>query len=232
MRLSLAIGFVTASLVGCGQAEQQAQEPASTAGQAEETTLPDVARVVCGPGRPEVTTPTVRPQADGLHVEVVNETGEDLSFSVLDQEGGGQGEGAPAGTSTKVVNLPPGKVFVTCQDPVADAGEAARASFEAVDADGVWISTRLDCAMGFSGTSDYVPGARGEPDPQAAAEAALSGYSEPRDVIEPAGYPEGEPPGYRLVRDGEVLAVIELLDDGAGGWLAGTVTGCSSLESG
>lgn len=231
MRLSLAIGVVTLSLVGCGQEQPQAQEPASTAGQAEETTLPDVARVVCGPDRPEVTTPTVRPQADGLHVEVVNETGKDLSFSVLDQGGGGLGEDAPAGTSSKVVNLPPGKVFVTCSDPYADTGDAPRASFEAMDADGVWISTRLRCAMGFGAISDYVPGARGEPDPQAVAEAALRPYGKPGDVIEPAGYPKGAPPEYRLVRDGEVLAVVELQGDGAGGWLDGGVTGCSSLQS-
>ena len=37
-------------------------------------------------------------------------------------------------------------------------------------------------------------------------------------------------PLYRLVRAGEVLAVVDLVDDGAGGWLPSTVTGCSSLE--
>jgi hypothetical protein len=177
-----------------------------------------------------MTTPRVRTQADGLHVEVVNETGKDLSVSILDERGGGLGADAPRGTSTKIVTVPPGKVFVTCVDPYAgDPGQAPQASVEAVDVDAVWVSTQLDCAMGFSGTSDYVPGARGEPDPQVAAEGALGPYGEPGDVIEPAGYPEAESPEYRLVREGEVLAVAELMDDGAGGWLAGTVNGCSSL---
>jgi hypothetical protein len=230
MRLSLVIGAVTVALVGCGETQEQSREPAGTEDQAEEAALPDVARVVCGPGAPEVTTPAVRPQADGLHVEVVNETGVELSFSLHDERGGGLGDDAPAGTSARVVTLPPEKVFVTCSDPYAgDPSEAPRASFDAVDADALWVSTQLGCALGFSGTSDYVPGARGEPDPQTAAEAALGPYSKPEDVIEPAGYPEGEPPEYRLVRDGEVLAVVELEDDGAGGWLAGEVTGCSSL---
>jgi hypothetical protein len=232
MRLSLVIGAVTVALVGCGEAPEQAQEPAGTAGQAEEAALPDVARVVCGPGAPEVTTPAVRPQADGLHVEVVNETGMDLSFSILDERGGGLGDDAPAGASAKVVTLPPGKVFVSCYDPYAgDPSEAPRASFDAVDTDALWVSTRLECAMGFSGTSDYVPGARGEPDPQAVAETALERYGKPGDLIEPAGYPENESPEYRLVRDGDVLAVVELMSDGAGGWLEGEVNGCSSLQS-
>jgi hypothetical protein len=230
MRLSLAIGAVTVALVGCGEAPEQAQEPAGTAGRTEEAALPDVAQVVCGPGRPEVTTPAVRPQADGLHVEVVNNIGKDLAVSILPWGG----TGAPRGTSTVVVNLPPGEVSVSCYDPYADdAGKAPLSSFDLVDADGVWISTHIECAtgMGFSGTSDYVPGARGEPNPQAAAQAALGPYSEPGDVVEPAGYPKAESPEYRLVRDGEVLAVAELTDDGAGGWLEGQVNGCSSLQS-
>ena len=64
-------------------AAEPAQKPASTPGQAEEAALPDVARVACGEGAPDVTTPTVRPQADGLHVEFVNDTGKDLAFSIL-----------------------------------------------------------------------------------------------------------------------------------------------------
>jgi hypothetical protein len=136
--------------------------------------------------------------------------------------------------STQVVNLPPAEVTVNCYDPYTDdPGKAPQSSFDLVDAEGVWISTHIECAtgMGFSETSDYVPGARGEPDPQAAAQAALGPYSEPGDHVEPAGYPESESPEYRLVRDGEVLAVAELMNDDAGGWLAGQVTGCSSLQS-
>jgi hypothetical protein len=85
--------------------------------------------------------------------------------------------------------------------------------------------------MGFAGIPDYVTGTRGEPDPQAVAETALERYGKPGDLIEPAGYPENESPEYRLVRDGDVLAVVELMSDGAGGWLEGQVNGCSSLQS-
>jgi hypothetical protein len=221
MRLPLALGVVTVSLAGCGQGPE-AQEPAGTAGQTEEAALPDVARVACEPGAPDVATPTVRPQADGLRVEVVNETGEDLSVSILPWGG----TSAPQGTSTVVVDLPPGQVSVSCYDPYAnDPGKAPQSSFDLVDADGVWISTQIECAtgMGFSGMPDYVPGA--------VAEEALRPYGEPGDVIEPAGYPEAESPVYRLVREGEVLAVVELMDDGAGGWLESQVTGCESLQS-
>ena len=52
----------------------------------------------------------------------------------------------------------------------------------------------------------------------------------PGDMVEPAGYPEAETPVYRLVRGSDVLATVDLLDDGAGGWLPSTVNGCSSLS--
>jgi len=50
------------------------------------------------------------------------------------------------------------------------------------------------------------------------------------DIVELAGYPEAETLLYRLVRAGDVLAIVELLDDGSGGWLPSNVTGCSSLS--
>jgi hypothetical protein len=75
-----------------------------------------------------------------------------------------------------------------------------------------------------------VPGARGEDDPLAAAKGALAPYMRDGDVVERAGYPDAEAPTYRLVRAGETLATVSLFEDGAGGWLADTVTGCSSLQ--
>jgi hypothetical protein len=36
----------------------------------------------------------------------------------------------------------------------------------------------------------------------------------------------------RLVRDGESLAVVHLVPDGAGKWLVDMVTGCSTLQEG
>ena len=101
--------------------------------------LPGVARVVCEPNGTRVETPAVKPRANGVHFEIVNETGSDRSFSVLDGRGRGVGENAPVGTSTKIVALGPGLLTVTCSDPLADVEQGTR--LEVVDEDGVWVST-------------------------------------------------------------------------------------------
>lgn len=214
-------------LTGCGAGEETS--PGSPNASSEpEVALPDMARVVCEPEGTRLETQSVKPQPDGVHLEIVNETGKERAISVLDPQGGGLGQGAPAGTSTIVVDLGPGTLEVMCSDPLADVAQGS--PLEVVDEDGLWISTTLDCTEGFSGTSDYTPDARGDADPLTAAGAGLESYMQPGDVVEPAGYPEAETPVYRLLRGSDVLATVHLLDDGAGGWLPSTVNGCSSLS--
>jgi hypothetical protein len=131
-----------------------------------------------------------------------------------------------------VVDLRPGTASIACFDPFPeDAGKVAKTALEIVDEDGVWISTRLTCKRWFSGTLDYAPNARGNADPLEAARERLRGYLQAGDVVEAVGYPEAKQrPSYRLVRAGKVLAIVELQEDRAGGWLGGGVTGCSSLQ--
>jgi hypothetical protein len=228
MRLVLVLAVAAAlGLTACGAGDETAPAEATETSEPEQAALPDLARVVCAVHGTRLETDTVRPQPDGVHLEVVNETGEDRSISVLDPQGGGMGQSAPAGTSTLVVALAPGTLEVTCSDLREEELEGSM--LEVVDEDGVWISTSLGCDEGFSSAGSYTEDARGEPDPLAAAHATLDPYAEPGDVVEPAGYPDALEPEYRLVRDGEILAVVELFDDGAGGWLQSSLTGCSTL---
>jgi hypothetical protein len=221
------------ALPACG-AGQEAVPAGSTESREPEATLPNVAHVVCESGRaPTVETPAVKPQRDGVHIDFVNETRKDLGFSIEDPSEGGLGAGAPPGTSTQVVDLHPGTVTIACYDDATEDGsEVPRSSLEIVDQDGVWISTRLTCSSdtAFSQTVDYIQGARGEAEPLEAARKALEHYMQPDDVVEPAGYPDTEVRIYRLVRTGDVLATVSLWDDGAGGWLPDTLTGCGELE--
>ena len=234
MRLPLALGLAAAlALPACG-AGQETAPAGSTASPEREAALPNVARVVCESGRaPTVETPTVKPQRDGVHIDFVNETGKELGFSIEDPSEGGLGAGAPPGTSTQIVDLHPGAVTIACYDHgTEDGSEVPRSPLEIVNQDGVWISTRLTCSSdtAFSQTVDYIQGARGEADPLEAARKALEHYTQPEDVVEPAGYPDTDVRIYRLVRAGDVLATVSLWDDGAGGWLQDTLTGCGELE--
>jgi hypothetical protein len=114
---------------------------------------------------------------------------------------------------------------------IADV-EPPTSRLEVVDEDGIWVAPELDCPEQFSGVTDYAVGARGETsDLLDAARKAVEGSGlEPDDVLEQAGYPEAEVARVRLVREGEPLAVVDLIDDGTGNWLQSMVTGCSSLD--
>jgi hypothetical protein len=228
----LVLALVAAlGLSACGAGSPDA--PPEDAGELPVSPVPDVARIVCvEEGAARVETPAVKPQGDGVHLEIVNETGGARAFAATDDQGGGLGGNAPAGTSTQVVDLGPGTLKVSCEDPETEPGPGE--PLEVVDEDGVWVSTTLDCPEQFSTVIDYVMGAEGESaDPLEAARKGLEGYRvEPDDTFELAGYPEAESINVRLVRDGESLAVVHLVPDGAGKWLVDMVTGCSSLQDG
>ncbi len=229
MRPLLLLALAAAlGLSACGAGEEAGS--GSTAEEPEPTAVPAAARVVCGPEGAQVETATVAPQADGVHVEIVNETDAERSFSLTAADTG-MGFPAPPGTTEQVVDLGPGALTVGCDDPAVEPGPGE--PIEIVDPEGLWVSTRLACAEQFSAVTDYIQGAKGETaDPLEAARKAVEGYGlEPDDVFEPAGYPEAEVPKVRLVRAGEPLAIVDLMDDGSGKWLVGTITGCSSLES-
>jgi hypothetical protein len=204
---------------------------------------PDVARVTCDgtstvvepqvvqmdPQTGEIleTSSAVRAQGDGVHVIVTNTSGGDLSF-----QWDLGGENAPIGKHELVLTLPPGVTGVRCQDPGEDAGPpGAYVDLEIVDPDGVYVSTELSCDEVTGWFADYGPDATGDPDPVQSARDHLHGL-EPGDVVEAAGYPEDETPQVRVVRDRQVIAVLEYFPDGKGGWLESTGNACSGLGIG
>jgi hypothetical protein len=226
--LALALG-----LSACGTAEEGGPGR-STEATEPPTALPDTARIVCRSGEaPSVETPSVKPQSDGVHVEFVNDTGKELSTSIEHPEDGGMGTSAPMGTSSQVVEIGPGTFSVACYDFTEDGSEVPRSPVEVVDEDGIWVSTRLTCAEQISQVLDYIQGASGETtDPIEAARKGIEGFRvEADDSFELAGYPDTDTVRVRMVRDGEPIAVVDLVDDGTGKWLVSMVTGCSTLEN-
>ena len=230
LALALALG-----LSACGAAREAGQGQSTEASEPPPPALPETAVIVCRAGEaPNVETPSVKPQSDGVHVQFMNDTGKELSTLIEHPEDGGMGTSAPDGTSSQVVDLGPGAFSVACYDGFTEDGsEVPRSSVEVVDEDGIWVSTRLGCVEQFSQVADYIQGATGETsDPIEAARKGIEGYNlETDDVFERAGYPETDTVRVRAVRDGEPIAVVDLIDDGAGKWLVSQVTGCSSLEN-
>jgi hypothetical protein len=231
--LVLALAAVL-GLAACGSDPATEAEPMAPTESSEtpEAAVPDVARIVCAAGGTRVETSVVKPRADGVHLEFVNETGKDLAYAIEDADGGGGGAPVPAGGVTEVLDLRPGTVSVACEEESGEDQPAGAGSpLEIVDRDGVWISAELACGDTFTSmVADYAAGTKGEADPLAAARKALEQFSEPGDVVEPAGYPEAAARLYRLTREGQVLGTVDLFDDGSGGWLPNIVSGCAAPE--
>jgi hypothetical protein len=227
----LVVALLGLTACGAGEDADSGSGGPAESTEPEPTALPDVARVVCDENGARLETTSVRPQPDGIHFEIVNETGSERSVAIQNAQGTGTGMGVPAGTSTQVVDVEPGALTVSCTDPATEPGVGE--ALEVVDEDGIWVSTRLGCAEQFSQVVDYIQGASGETtDPLEAAKKAVEGFGlEPDDVFERAGYPDTDTARVRMVRDGEPIAVVDLVDDGTGKWLLSMVTGCSSLEN-
>jgi hypothetical protein len=219
-------------LTACGAGDDDEAGGGAEATEPEPTsTLPEVARLVCDEDGARLDTPSVRPQVDGVHFDIDNKTDAQRSLSISNPQGTGVGMGVPPGPSRQVLDVEPGSVTISCSDPAVEPGPGE--TLEVVDEDGVWVSTRLECEEQFSQVVDYIQGATGETsDPLQAARKAVEGFGlEETDVFERAGYRGAETARVRMVRDGEPIAVVDLIDDGKGKWLVSMVTGCSTLEN-
>ncbi len=181
---------------------------------------PSELEVACDGTRTDIPTPLVRTQPDGIHIHFANTSGRALDLSI---EGafGGTGDSIPGVGGTYVYTFSTGSYQLTC-------GATTASPFAVVDPDRLYAPAELGCASGTTGTSDYVAGARG---PRGSlldvARTELRGLQS-GDVVEHAGYPQAAGDQFvRVVRQGEVVAVLGYADDGHGGWLLGGTRACS-----
>ena len=223
MRMLLAIAGVALAVAGCGDATSL---PPATGASSPATPLPDVAVVACTADGTRLLTPDVRPQPDGIHVELRQQSGDPATLS--SDEGGGWKPGERI-----VLTAPPGRVRMGCMtdadwntDPPDVSGWV---TLHVDDADHLWVDDRTvgDTCSGSASSGDYGMEARGVPLGELPADARKAfGSVEPDDIVEPAGYPRQQQVEYRLVHDGEVRAVAHYFDDGHGGWLLNGVDDC------
>jgi hypothetical protein len=122
--------------------------------------------------------------------------------------------------STTTLPLPPGTHTVACiyeGDLVS-----GQKSFEVTDPDGYYMAPALTCDSRRIVTVFY-DGSMWGPTPIDAARAVLNDRES--DDVRIAPYPEGAPRQVILMRDREVLAVVNLRHRG-GGWVVSSVQAC------
>lgn len=179
--------------------------------------MPDVVELRCSLGGIDVPVASIRPQDDGMHLEVVNRLGMSTHVWVVGEQWSSGRFRVGTGTSTLVLATPPGPLTVGCDA----GGSEQQRQVDLVDVDEVYTPPQLSCpeeewaemADGFTVSDDT----RSMP---TAARNALGvdriGYTD--QMLTYSGYPEAETkwstpaldPVVRVVRSNETVALVHL----------------------
>jgi hypothetical protein len=200
-------------LAACGS-----EDPQNEAGSEDP---PPVAELVCGSDGPELLTPVVRAQRDGVHVRVRNENDREAEFDyeVTSGDTGGGGSLAPPGTSMHVVPFAAETVSIGCTPEALD-----RVELRVIDPGDELKGAEPECS---DLRSAHFTGVGREPVVVARRYLRNRGLR-PGDVVEPAVSIAGEFPVVRVVRDGKVVAKL-IFDASEGRHLGGTVEMCADF---
>jgi hypothetical protein len=206
MRLALAVTLLM--LAGCAEAT-----PRSQTRDGQPVAAPFVEIVCTEDGGTRLWTPVVEVQPDGVHLDIENRAGDQVSIDGLPLDLG-------PGRHKEVVSTPPGKRKIAC-NPFSQHGgskKPVRYDLELVDPEDHWISTELECETdAIVASTSYAPEPIGDADPAEAVEEVIKGLK-PDDVVELAGYLHADAPAVRIVRDSKVVGVVGFaeIDDGLG----------------
>lgn len=178
----------------------------------------DVAHISCTDEGTRTSTPVVRAQPDGVHIEVEDLSGRFDNLGI--QESGDPIRQLLAGIDgiddAFTRPIMPGRVYVQCLghrqqftlSAVQDGSIPIDAvAFSVVDPDGFWVSTRLSCPLYEwepVGDSIYSPRLETVAD----RIRKLPGVRA-TDTIEEAAYPADDDIEYRIVRGADVMARFE-----------------------
>jgi len=201
MRMMLLAVSIMLAVAACG--ETRSAPPAS--GPAPEV-VPDVAVVACTANGTKLLTPAVRPQPDGIHVELRQLSGDPATLSTDTGGGGKPGERI-------VLTSAPDATRMGCMtdadwnaDPPAHRGWV---TLQVHDQRGLWVDDRPATAQCSSAIYDYDTSAPGTPESDLAEFVGRHFRIGPGETVERAGYPDQRPIEYRLVRDGVVVGVAQ-----------------------
>ena len=158
------------------------------------------ADLTCGTdGTATLSTDTVQPRPDGVHIRVINESDEPVSVAGFD---------ADTGTTNWVSAYGPGTTELGCwpfsQHASGDAPE--RLSLEIVDPFGLYVDGSISCQIEMNITVDRSDGPTDEGPPSLAVARGLIDGLRQDDVLRVSGYPEQEGGAVIVIRDGETVA--------------------------
>ncbi len=218
MRITLLV--LTLLAAGCGG--QQASERRSSS----VADPPAVAELVCGENGPELLTPVVRPQEDGVHIRVRNEADHEveLDYEITRGAAGGGGSIAPPGSSEHLIPFGAKEISVGCYAEALD-----RVDLLVFDPGGVLKSPELQCAAYEPDPPIPPKGLKGGEPVDVARRFLGDRGLRPTDVVEQALPIADEFETVRVVRDGRVVAAVWFDDpDSAHG--IGTVETCTDFS--
>ena len=180
--------------------------------------MPDVVELLCAAEGIDVPVASIRPQHDGLHLDVVNGLSSTTQVWVT-AEGWSSGRfDVSRGETTKVLAAPPGSLTVGCR-----AGETdQQRQVDLVDVDHVYKPPTLSCPEGErTPLAEVFPVTKVTPSLPTAARVALGEaripYSDQMKAF--TGYSEGEnvwdspsaDPVVQVVRSDETVALVHLV---------------------
>jgi hypothetical protein len=194
-------------------------EPTATPSDAAD--IPNVAMIRCTEAGTELLTPMVRPQTDGVHFEIDNQSqARAIAGWHADDPGPRYSYWASEFNAqdpnpTNMLPLEPDRYLVQCIDTRADSDaidlrpEDAQ-PMEIIDVDGVLFPDRLSCS---GGSRRYAFDGRPSLDGEEYIRDTVPGIQN-TDIVGPAGYAgtAQQEWGWRVERDGRVVALIRLAE--------------------
>jgi hypothetical protein len=199
-----------------------ADEPSRLAESASDA--PTQAELTCATdGTVTLSTATVQPQTDGVHLRVVNEFDEPVSVGGFDSD---------PGTTDWVFSWGPGTTELMCW-PFSEHGSSdppSRHALEIVDPAGLYFDGSLECEIS-AGATGTTAGATAEepidagPPPLSVAGELITGL-QADDVLRVIGYPASNGTGIAVIRGDEVVASYQIVRFSGQGWTLSAGTAC------
>jgi hypothetical protein len=191
--------------------------------------------MTCDGATTKLDAPAVKAQPDGVHMTIVNTSGEDLGFSVSLWSGGGFGENAPRSKGKRILSLPPGEVKIGCPDPEFEGDPTdGLPTLTVVDPTSLYVPKELQCTSetAIGSSHDYAEDATGDKrNPVEIVAARFEDELAPEDKVVRAGYPdEGGDPTIAIRREGRTGVAVHLFGNEKEGYLIDSEDICGDFR--